>query len=249
MRPLGRRLVGFGFGLCFGFGQNRSRSRRGGKVGISRLRRDFQGSVGAGENLLLVFAGFQAPAFSTALFGRRADQLFSRAAVTPHYVRAVTDRDALAKSRSSAPSARAPAANRPQSFVSPTPSSPAQPASGGAYPPSRPPSPLQRNGCHGRCTTRRTAPRFRSPRATRPSPCGWILPPPVGRNRSRWWRRPESRSGHTSDHHSATDACCRRCAAASPATAVAVASAGAGPACAVWSPARRRSDDPRHAAR
>src|SRR5664280_2672955 len=93
MRPLGRRLVGFGFGFCFGFGQNRSRSRRGGKVGISRLRRDFQGSVGAGENLLLVFAGFHAPAFSTALFGRRADQLFSRAAVTPHYVRAVTDRD------------------------------------------------------------------------------------------------------------------------------------------------------------
>src|ERR1035438_4483663 len=69
MRPLGRRLVGFGFGLCFGFAQNRSRSRRGGKVGIPRLLRDFQGSVEAGGNLLLVFAGFHAPAFSTALLG------------------------------------------------------------------------------------------------------------------------------------------------------------------------------------
>src|ERR1019366_389423 len=93
MRPLGRRLVGFGFGLCFGFGQNRSRSRRGGKVGISRLRRDFQGSVGASGNLLLVFTGFHAPAFSTALFGRRADQFFSRAAVASYHVRAIADRD------------------------------------------------------------------------------------------------------------------------------------------------------------
>jgi len=79
MRPSGRRLVGFGFGLCFGFGQNRSRSRRGGKVGISRSGRDFQGSVGAGGNLLLVFAGSHAPAFSTALFACRDDQPFSRA--------------------------------------------------------------------------------------------------------------------------------------------------------------------------
>src|SRR6478609_5802021 len=93
MRPLGRRLVGFWFGLCFSFGQNRSRSRRGGKVGISRLRRDFQGSVGAGGNLLLVFAGFHAPAFSTALFGCLADQLLARAAIAPHYMRPVTDRD------------------------------------------------------------------------------------------------------------------------------------------------------------
>src|ERR1039458_3288560 len=93
MRPLGRCLVGFGFGLCFGFGQNRSRSRRGGKVGISRSWRDFQGSVGARGNLLLVFAGFYAPAFSTALFGWRADQLFSRAAKTSYDVRAVADRD------------------------------------------------------------------------------------------------------------------------------------------------------------
>src|SRR5207244_12654199 len=71
----------------------RSRSRRGGKVGISRLWRDFQGSVGAGENLLLVFAGFHAPAFSTALRGRTpARQLFSRAAVSSHHVRTEPDR-------------------------------------------------------------------------------------------------------------------------------------------------------------
>src|SRR6266849_1754001 len=93
MRPLGRRLVGFWFGLCFGFAQNRSRSRRGGKVGISRFGRDFQGSVGAGGNLLLVFAGSHAPAFSTALFGGFADQLFARAAITAHHVRPVADRD------------------------------------------------------------------------------------------------------------------------------------------------------------
>src|ERR1035441_4015504 len=55
--------------------------------------RDFQGSVEAGGNLLLVFAGFHAPAFSTALLGCRADQLFSRGAIAAHYVRAVADRD------------------------------------------------------------------------------------------------------------------------------------------------------------
>jgi hypothetical protein len=38
-------------------------------VGIARCRRDFQGRVGTGGNLGLVFAGFHAPAFSTALFG------------------------------------------------------------------------------------------------------------------------------------------------------------------------------------
>src|ERR1700704_1093134 len=93
MRPLGRRLLGFGFGLCFSFRQNRSRCRRGGKVGISRLRRDFQGSVGAGENLFLVFAGFHAPAFSTALLRCRTDQFFSCAAIPPYYMRAEADRD------------------------------------------------------------------------------------------------------------------------------------------------------------
>ena len=95
MRPLGRRLAGFRFGLCFSFGGNKSRRRRGGKVGISRLRRDFQGNVGAGENLLSVFAGFLAPAFSTALFGCRADQLFSGAAIAPYYGWPVADRNGL----------------------------------------------------------------------------------------------------------------------------------------------------------
>ena len=93
MRPLGRCFGGFGFGLCSSFGQNRSRSRRGGKVEIARFVRDFQGSVGAGENLLLVFPGFHAPAFSTALLGYPADQLFARAAIASHYVRAVADRN------------------------------------------------------------------------------------------------------------------------------------------------------------
>ena len=92
MRPSGRRL-GFGFGFCFGFGQNRNRRRRGGKVGISRFVRDFQGSVGAGGNLFLVFAGFHAPAFSTALFGWYTAQLLPAAAIAPHYVRAVADGD------------------------------------------------------------------------------------------------------------------------------------------------------------
>src|SRR3982751_2762976 len=50
--------------LLFRFAHSR---RRSGKVGISRVGRDFQGRVGAGGNLILVFAGFQAPAFSTAL--------------------------------------------------------------------------------------------------------------------------------------------------------------------------------------
>src|SRR5450759_616509 len=45
-----------------------------------------------GGSLLLVFAGFHAPAFSTSLFRCRADQLFSLAAIAPHYVRSVTDR-------------------------------------------------------------------------------------------------------------------------------------------------------------
>jgi hypothetical protein len=36
-------------------------------VGIPPGLRDFQGTVGTGENLLLVFHGFHGPAFSTAL--------------------------------------------------------------------------------------------------------------------------------------------------------------------------------------
>src|SRR5271165_5627483 len=109
MRPLGRRL-GFGFGLCFSLGENRSRSRRGGKVGISRFGRDFQGSVGAGENLSLVFHGFHAPALPPRL------GLLSRINFTP--------------SRSN---------HTPRSSEFPASSSPAPPASGGAFPPSPPP--------------------------------------------------------------------------------------------------------------
>ena len=51
--------------------------------------------MGAGENLLSVFAGFLAPAFSTALFGCRADQLFSGAAIAPYYGWPVADRNGL----------------------------------------------------------------------------------------------------------------------------------------------------------
>src|SRR5579871_6120285 len=95
MRPLGRRL-GFGFGCCLGLRENSRRRRRGGKVGISRLRRDFQGSVGDGGNLILVFAGFHAPAFSTAFLefclSLCPRQFFSRAAVPPHHVWAEADR-------------------------------------------------------------------------------------------------------------------------------------------------------------
>ena len=36
-------------------------------MGIPPLLRDFQGTGGTGENLLLVFHGFHGPAFSTAL--------------------------------------------------------------------------------------------------------------------------------------------------------------------------------------
>src|SRR5712692_4611764 len=89
MRPLGGLGVGFGLWSC----DDRTRRRRGGKVEISRLVRDFQGSVGAGENLLLVFAGFHAPAFSTALFRVCWDQLVSFPVKTAHHVRPVTDRD------------------------------------------------------------------------------------------------------------------------------------------------------------
>ena len=45
-----------------------------------------------------------------------------------------------------------------------------------------------------------------------------IPPPPVARSRSRCWRRPESRSGRTSARPETSDAGCRRCAAASPAS-------------------------------
>jgi hypothetical protein len=52
----------YGRSSCFGFSVrlNAHRThRRGGKVEIWSFRRDFQGRVGDGENLLLVFAGLQ----------------------------------------------------------------------------------------------------------------------------------------------------------------------------------------------
>src|SRR6266436_9414936 len=47
----------------------RSASRGGGNVGISRCRRDFQGTVGRVGNLGLVFHSFHGPGISTALLG------------------------------------------------------------------------------------------------------------------------------------------------------------------------------------
>jgi hypothetical protein len=61
--------------------ENRNRGRRGGKVGIAC---DSQGSVGTGGNLLLVFAGSPAPAFSTALFF--VAHGFSLGSESSHYV-------------------------------------------------------------------------------------------------------------------------------------------------------------------
>jgi len=95
MRPLGRLLLGFGFGFCLWEG--RSRYRRGGKVGISRLLRDFQGSVGAGENLLLVFPGFHAPVFSTALANGRGAEWAAIRIIVPDDVRSEPDRHRFVK--------------------------------------------------------------------------------------------------------------------------------------------------------
>jgi hypothetical protein len=71
--------------------------RRGGKVEITRCRRDFQGSVGAGGNLLLVFAGFHAPAFPTALFGVR--QRCPVRGKAPDYMRPEADGNRLSISQ------------------------------------------------------------------------------------------------------------------------------------------------------
>src|SRR5690349_11068764 len=96
MRPLGRLLV-VGFGRCFCLsrflGDDSRPRRRGGKVGISRFSRDFQGSVGAGGNLLLVFTGFHTPAFSTALFWTWVEQRRSLTVEAPHHVWAEPDGD------------------------------------------------------------------------------------------------------------------------------------------------------------
>src|SRR5947208_16961746 len=65
-------LLGFGLGGVgrrFSYRERDRNSRRGGKVGISRVGRDFQGVVGTGGNLFSVFAGFHSSVFSTALLG------------------------------------------------------------------------------------------------------------------------------------------------------------------------------------
>ncbi len=51
---------------CFWFSTFPRRSRR--SCGNACFRRDFQGAVERGENLLLVFHAFHSPAISTALF-------------------------------------------------------------------------------------------------------------------------------------------------------------------------------------
>ena len=85
-RPSGRLC--FAFDFCFHPCASR---RRGGKVGISRLLRDFQGSVGAGGNLLLVFTGFHAPVFSTALSFDLVGERLTAAVVTANHMGAVPD--------------------------------------------------------------------------------------------------------------------------------------------------------------
>ena len=60
-------------------------------MGISRSWRDSQGSVGAGENLLLVFAGFHAPVFSTALADRPCAERTAIRIIVPDNVRSESD--------------------------------------------------------------------------------------------------------------------------------------------------------------
>src|SRR4051812_2052604 len=55
------------------------------------------------------------------------------------------------------------------------------------------------------------------------------LLPPTARNRFRWSRRPESRSGHTAGCSETSNACCRQCAAASLPSAGAAAFCDASP--------------------
>src|SRR5215470_12177478 len=116
---------------------------------------------------------------------------------------------------------RALPASRPGSSVSPTRATPVPPGFADDSPPCRLPSASARNGCPDRYTARRTRLCARSLPSRLPSPS--IPPPPVARNRSRWWHRPESRSGRTSVRLETTGAGCRRCATASPATAAAPA--------------------------
>src|SRR5215831_10778486 len=118
---------------------------------------------------------------------------------------------------------RALPASRPGSSVSPTRATPVPPGFADDSPPCRLPSASARNGCPDRYTARRTRLCARSLPSRLPSPSPSIPPPPVARNRSRWWHRPESRSGRTSVRLETTGAGCRRCATASPATAAAPA--------------------------
>src|SRR5258708_8695079 len=104
----------------------------------------------------------------------------------------------------------------PESSAPPVPSEPGPLASDDVYPPSRRPSGSQRNGCLDRCTARRIIPCFRSPFASLPSPSWWILPPPVARSRSRWWRHLESRSGRTTARLRTTGVCCHQCPTTCP---------------------------------
>ena len=62
-------------------------------MGIPLFVRDFQGSVGSGGNLGLVFAGFHTPAFSTALFRGGADQFRSLIVKAPDDMGTVANRD------------------------------------------------------------------------------------------------------------------------------------------------------------
>src|SRR5438132_10636510 len=79
----------------------------------------------------------------------------------------------------------------PESFESPAPSAPDPPALNASCPPARRLSPYRRNGCPDRCIANRTLPAFLPPVSVPSSPSAWIPPPPVARNKSRWWRRPE----------------------------------------------------------
>ena len=87
-----RLLLFFVFQFGIGTGDG---GPRGGKVGISRRLRDFQGSVGSGGNPLLVFTGFHAPVFSTASWFGRADELRSRPVKPPYDMRSEPDRHRL----------------------------------------------------------------------------------------------------------------------------------------------------------
>ena len=91
-------LLSFGLGgvsrLVFSFTHASRGRRRGGKVGISRVMRDFQGAVGTGGNLLLVFAGFHSSVFSTALLWVGFHEWPPLPIEAPHHVRPLAQRHA-----------------------------------------------------------------------------------------------------------------------------------------------------------